>query len=120
MACDCDGEDAWLNAPPDCSCCDEGMDGDDYPFDDDGDQFDDWADDPCSACGPHCPEWGGGGLCMLQIRAEAEENFFYDHEQHWYWRAWWRIEAAYHRVINWWKSRRVKWDGETEDEEIPF
>jgi len=27
-ACDCDGEDTWLNAPPDCDHCD----GDEYDF----------------------------------------------------------------------------------------
>jgi hypothetical protein len=123
QACDCDGEDTWLNAPPDCTCCD-GMDYEDdddyYPDDGREDNDSDWTDDPCSACGPHCPEWGGDGLCMLQIRAQAEENAFYDREQHWYWRAWWRIEAAYHGAVSWWKSRNVKWDGETDDEELPF
>jgi hypothetical protein len=37
------------------------------------DYGDDW-DDPCDRCGPSCPDWGGDGLCMIQINQQAEEN----------------------------------------------
>ena len=30
--------------------------------------------DPCSRCGPSCPDWGGDGLCMLQIRQIGGEQ----------------------------------------------
>jgi hypothetical protein len=33
MACDCDGEDTWLNAPPDCQCDCRDFDDDEFRHD---------------------------------------------------------------------------------------
>lgn len=44
MACDCDGEDTWLEAPDNCSCECEEFDDEGYP------EYDDDLEDIC----PHC------------------------------------------------------------------
>jgi hypothetical protein len=48
-----------------------------YEEEEEEDDEDMWVDyddgDPCRHCGPHCPEWGGDGLCMVEIRALSEE-----------------------------------------------
>ena len=46
-----------------------------YPDDWDEEEADPFS---CDNCGPWCPEWGGDGLCMVAIRAMAEE---YEREQ---------------------------------------
>jgi hypothetical protein len=39
---------------------------------------------PCNQhCGPACSEWGGDGLCMLEIRAQMEEEKYFRHQK-WY------------------------------------
>ena len=47
---------------------------DDFDYGD-GDDEDDMFN-PCSRCGPECPEWGGDGLCMIEINQQAQE---FDH-----------------------------------------
>ena len=32
------------------------------------------SDDPCDSCGPHCPEWGGDGLCMIVIKEQTRQR----------------------------------------------
>lgn len=67
-----------------CECPDD--DSDDWDPDDNDET---WAleDNPCDHCGPRCKNWGGDGLCMLQINALAdesqdfEENFVKDNQE---------------------------------------
>lgn len=47
----------------------------DYYDDEDFDEgYDDYADDPCRHCGPSCDEWGGDGICMVEIREQARQD----------------------------------------------
>lgn len=39
-----------------------------------------WNEPDCGRCGPWCDEWGGDGLCMLQIRAQGNEGADYDRQ----------------------------------------
>lgn len=51
---------------------------DDWEDYDDWEEYEDDWDDPCSNCGPWCPHWGGDGLCMVEIEAQAEMRKEYE------------------------------------------
>jgi len=45
------------------------------------DELEEEWEDPCSNCGPHCPDWGGDGICMLEIEAQTKMRKEYE-EKH--------------------------------------
>lgn len=74
-----------------------------YDMDEDEEEeYDNWdeiSDDPCYNCGPACPHWGGDGICMLQIRAQAEQERYESMMQTWYGRAVLRLEDFRARLV---------------------